>query len=203
MQKYMKSQMPYHGVRLPDVRRICGPLFAARPIASAQVFDDTVERLFIDATRREERYAAMQLAKHRLHRELQTPDRVALYRRLIVTGAWWDTVDEIAANLVGPILRAHRGAVQPVVHGWATDTDLWLRRSAIIAQLGHKHHTDLELLTHAIDVNAGDNDFFIRKAIGWALRQHARTDPDWVRSFVDEREDVLSGLSKREARKHL
>jgi 3-methyladenine DNA glycosylase AlkD len=78
-----------------------------------------------------------------------------------------------------------------------------VRRTAIIAQLGAKQRTDLTLLAAAIDANTGDTDFFIRKAIGWALRQYARTDPTWIQAFVDAREDQLSGLSKREARKHL
>ncbi|PRC42024.1 DNA alkylation repair protein [Mycobacterium sp. ITM-2017-0098] len=203
MQKYMKSEMPYHGVRLPDVRRVCRPIFAAHVIGPAESLDATVERLFVDATHREERYAAIDLARHRLYRGYQTPDRIPLYRRLIIAGGWWDTVDEIAANLVGPILAAYPTEVRPIVLGWANDQNLWLRRSAIIAQLGHKQRTDLELLTLAIDTNAGDKNFFIRKAIGWALRQYARTDPSWVRSFVEARENQLSGLSKREACKHL
>jgi 3-methyladenine DNA glycosylase AlkD len=203
MQEYMKSDIPYYGVRLPDVRRICRPIFAAHPIDSVAAFDDTVGRLFVGATHREERYAAIQLAEHRLYRTHQTPDRIPLYRRLIIAGGWWDTVDEIASNLVGPILAAYPAEVRPIVLGWATDQNLWLRRTAIIAQLGAKRSTDLTLLTLAIDANAGDTDFFIRKAIGWALRQYARTDPKWVQRFVDARDDQLSGLSKREARKHL
>ncbi|HEX7824414.1 MAG TPA: DNA alkylation repair protein [Mycobacterium sp.] len=203
MQQYMKSDMPYYGVRLPDVRRICRPIFAAHPLESDGAFGDAVDRLFACATHREERYAAIELAKHRLYRTYQTPDRLPLYRRLIVAGAWWDTVDDIAGNLIGPILVAHPGEVRPIVLGWATDENPWVRRTAIIAQLGAKQRTDLGLLTAAIDANAPDKDFFIRKAIGWALRQYARTDPAWVREFVDAREDRLSGLSKREARKHL
>ena len=203
MQEYMKSDIPYYGVRLPDVRRICRPIFAAHPIESAGALDDTVERLFVGATHREERYAAIELAKHRLYRTHQTPDRIPLYRRLIIAGGWWDTVDEIASNLIGPILAAYPTEILPIALGWATDRNLWLRRTAIIAQLGSKRRTDLTLLTLAIDANAGDTDFFIRKAIGWALRQYARTDPAWVQAFVDARENQLSGLSKREARKHL
>jgi 3-methyladenine DNA glycosylase AlkD len=203
MQEYMKSDIPYYGVRLPDVRRICRPIFAAHPLDSADAFDDTVERLFAGASRREERYAAVELAKHKPYRTYQTPDRIPLYRRLVIAGGWWDTVDDIASNLIGPILLDYSTDVRPIVLGWATDQNLWVRRTAIIAQLGAKQRTDLTLLTRAIDANAGDTDFFIRKAIGWALRQYARNDPTWVRAFVDAREDQLSGLSKREARKHL
>jgi 3-methyladenine DNA glycosylase AlkD len=202
MQQYMKSDMPYHGVPRPDVRRICKAIFAEHRLASPSAFDTAVSQLFFEATHREERYAALQLAAHRRYRAYQTPSRIPLYRKLIVAGAWWDIVDEVAANLVGPILASHPTEVRPVVAGWATDADLWLRRTAIIAQLGAKARTDLDLLTYAIEVNVGDTDFFIRKAIGWALRQYARVDADWVRDFVAAH-DGLSGLSKREALKRI
>lgn len=202
MQQYMKSDMPYHGVPRPDVRRICKAIFAEHRLASPSAFDTAVSQLFFEATHREERYAALQLAAHRRYRAYQTPSRIPLYRKLIVAGAWWDIVDEVAANLVGPILASHPTEVRPVVAGWATGADLWLRRTAILAQLGAKARTDLDLLTYAIEVNVGDTDFFIRKAIGWALRQYARVDADWVRDFVAAH-DGLSGLSKREALKRV
>ncbi|OMQ14038.1 DNA alkylation repair protein, partial [Modestobacter sp. VKM Ac-2676] len=92
-------------------------------------------------------------------------------------------------------------AVRPVLRGWARDPDRWLRRSAVIAQLGAKARTDTALLAEVIEVNAGDPEFFVRKAIGWALRDHAKTDPAWVRRFLAEHE--LGPLSRREAAKHL
>jgi len=90
-----------------------------------------------------------------------------------------------------------------VVRDWATDPDRWLRRTVVICQLGAKERTDLDILEKAIDANLDDPDFFLRKAIGWALRQHARSDPDWVRAFVASRGDHMSALSRREALKHL
>ncbi len=203
MQRYMKSVMPFHGVRRPEVRSICRIIFDEHPLSSERSVDATVGQLFTTAGRREEHYAALQLARHRRYRAYQTPARVPLYRTLIEIGAWWDTVDEIAANLIGPILLSHPDQVRPTIVEWVTDPNRWLRRTAIIAQLAAKQHTDRDLLTDAIDANTADPDFFIRKAIGWALRQHARTDPQWVRDFVAAREDRLSALSKREARKHL
>ena len=93
--------------------------------------------------------------------------------------------------------------MEPTVRAWATDDDRWLRRTAVIAQVGARERTDLDLLSHAIESNFDDRDFFLRKAIGWALRQYARTDPDWVRAFVAAHDDRISGLSRREALKHL
>ncbi len=94
-----------------------------------------------------------------------------------------------------------------MVRQWAVDDDLWLRRTAMICQLHRKDDTDVDLLREVLEANLEDSrygrEFFVRKALGWALRQHARVDPDWVRAFVAEHEDDLSGLSRREALKHL
>ncbi len=98
--------------------------------------------------------------------------------------------------------RDHPAELTPVLRDWAVATDRWLRRTSIICQLGAKERTDLALLTEAIEANVDDRDFFLRKGIGWALRQYARTDPAWVRTFVDAHPD-LSALSRREALKHL
>jgi len=116
-------------------------------------------------------------------------------------------VDEIAAHLVGSVLAGHRDAVTQTIRGWAADDHLWVRRTAILAQLRHGADTDVALLAEVLDDNLTDSphgsDFFIRKAVGWALRQHARTDPAWVITYVAGREPRLSGLSRREALKHL
>ena len=131
---------------------------------------------------------------------MRDPSLVELYRDLIVSGAWWDHVDELS-HRVGELLLGWPTRVRPVIAGWIGADDLWLRRSAIICQLGAKTKTDLALLADAITTNADDREFFIRKAIGWALRDYAYTDPDWVRTFVEHHR--LSPLSRREATKHL
>ena len=137
----------------------------------------------------------------------QDPAALDLYRHLVVSGAWWDYVDVVAADRVGPILLRHRGVVTSVMRSYAVDGHLWVRRTAILAQLKHGDATELDLLAGVLDANLQDSlhgrEFFIRKAVGWALRQHARTDPDWVRDYVDTRGPRLSGLSRREALKHL
>jgi 3-methyladenine DNA glycosylase AlkD len=104
---------------------------------------------------------------------------------------------------VGDVLAAHRAEVTPVIRKWAVDGDPWLRRTAVICQLRHGPDTDLDLLRFAIEANVADTSFWLRKAIGWALRQQARTDPEWVRAEVDRLDGRISGLSRREALKHL
>ena len=127
-------------------------------------------------------------------------ESLALYEHFLRTGQWWDLVDE-TSHAVGLVVRQHPAAAARM-RVWATDPDMWVQRSAIICQLQHKADTDLDLLTGVIEANQEDSEFFIRKAIGWALRDYARTDGDWVRAFVQTHPD-LSPLSRREALKHL
>lgn len=200
MQAYMKSEMAYLGVPVPSVRAVTRAASRRYPPASAVELGEAAAVLWREATHREHRYAATELLA------LPIADGVLellpLYREMIVTGAWWDHVDGIAPRL-GELLCSHPGEMRPVLLAWSTDPDRWLRRAAIIAQLGLRGRTDEDLLRRVIDANAADGDFFIRKAIGWALRDDARTEPDWVRAFVAARETALSSLSRREATKHL
>jgi 3-methyladenine DNA glycosylase AlkD len=201
MQAYMKSTMPFRGVQTPARTRLMRGIVAAWTPPDRATWEATIRALWDGATFREERYAAIDLCAHRAARRWHDAGTVPLYEHLIVTGAWWDHVDAVAIHFVGPILRADHGGVAPTVRRWAIDGDRWLRRSAIIVQNGAKRSTDARLLAEAIECNIADVDFFIRKGIGWALREYAKTDPDWVRDFVTRHE--LAPLSVREAMKHL
>ncbi len=198
MQAYMKSTMPYLGVRLPEVRRIVAAQLRTQPVLSATSAVQTATILWREAVYREERYAAAALIRTRQ----ADPALLPLYQEMIVSGAWWDHVDE-AASRIGDLLLAHPQTVRPILLAWSTDPDQWLRRASIICQVGHKARTDPELLRDVITPNTGDRDFFIRKAIGWALRDYGRTEPRWVREFVAERQTLLSPLSVREATKYI
>jgi len=202
MQQYMKSSMPFLGVPSPARRALGRGLFLGYPLSDVEQWRAAVLTLWREARYREERYLAVDLTGYRAYAGWQTPDELRMYQELIVTGAWWDYVDDLASNRIGPLLRAHPSLLRQAMRGWATDSDLWMRRTAIICQLGSKEATDTKLLTFCVEANTAHPDFFIRKAIGWALRQYARTAPDWVRAFVDTHPD-LSPLSKREATKHL
>lgn len=198
-QAYMKSEMPFLGVRVPEVRRIVkaevraagtakdGPALAAASLA-----------LWDGATHREERYAASELLAQRVLVGDWT--LVPQLEHIVRTGAWWDHVDGIA-HRVAALHDAHPVATGVLVRRWAVDEDLWMRRLAIISQLGRGDRIDCDLLAGTIEPNLADREFFVRKAIGWALRDAARAHPDWVRAFVADHE--LSPLSRREAIKHL
>ena len=128
-------------------------------------------------------------------------DDLAPVRSLITTHSWWDTVDALAAWTVGPLVAQHD--LGAVMDEWIHDDNIWVARTAILHQLTYKDATDGDRLFRYADLRASDTEFFIRKALGWALRQYARIAPDDVRAFVDPRREQLSGLTVREAMKHL
>jgi 3-methyladenine DNA glycosylase AlkD len=200
-QRYMKSTMPYHGVVTPDMRRIAQAVFADHPLADAATWEAEVLELWRDATHREQRYVAVELAEHKPYRPWLDPSRAPMIEEMIVTGAWWDFVDRLAGVHMGHLLARFPDEIRPMMWRWATDDDMWRRRTSIIVQLGRKATTDTELLFHAIESSVDSTEFFLRKAIGWALREHSKTDPDVVIDYVTAHADELSGLSKREGLK--
>jgi 3-methyladenine DNA glycosylase AlkD len=203
MQAYMKSDMPYHGVPTPLLRQVCRATFASVQFTSARQWQGLVLDLWRRAKFREERYAAMWVAGDPRARPFQTLAAMKLYEELIVTGAWWDYVDDIASHRVGPILRNYPEPMRRKMLSWSRSANLWKRRTSIICQLGFKQDTDLQLLYACIEPSLDSREFFLRKAIGWALRQHAWTDPAEVRRYVRRNRERLSGLSIREALKNL
>jgi 3-methyladenine DNA glycosylase AlkD len=203
MQAYMKSTIPYWGVPSALMRQTCKAVFAEYPFASAEAWQKDVLAIFRGATHREERYAAIELSGDRRAKAFQTLDALPMYEELVVTGAWWDIVDTVAAHRLGPILVKEGAPMKRLMLRWAKDDDLWKRRSAILCQLTRKGATDLDLLYRAIEPSLASKEFFLRKAIGWALRQLAWTSPDEVRRYVREHEAALSPLSVREALKNL
>ncbi len=194
MQAYMKSAMPFLGVQKPARDALARELFGEPMTFDA--WQAAVLTLWREATYREERYMALALAGDRRHREHRTLAALPLFDELIVTGAWWDFVDAVATGMLGELLDRD-GALAPVLRGWAGDADMWRRRSAIIAQVRRKQRTDVALLYDCIERSRGDREFFIRKAIGWALRAYAWVDPDEIVRYCSAHE--LSALSRREA----
>ncbi|MGL3804679.1 DNA alkylation repair protein [Paeniglutamicibacter sp. R2-26] len=199
-QAYMKSRQPFLGVRVPQVRAATREFAAEAGLDTAAARLGAATELWENATHREHWYAAAELCAHRVCRG--RPEFLQLYERMIVEGAWWDIVDGCSRRY-GETLLAHPGIVEPMLREWATDDFMWKRRMAMIAQLHLGARTDTALLDHALASNLDDPEFFIRKALGWSLRQYARTDPDWVLAWVDAHRERLSGLSLREATKHL
>lgn len=195
MRAYMRDQFAFLGVSSPARREAVRPILARRPLDWPLVWAlwDRPEREYhyvaVDHLRRVKVFPAAQLDS---------------LKELITTHSWWDTVDplaKVAGSALDDAALAEAASASEVFRSWATDDNMWVRRVAIICQLSRKDKVDPRLLTHAIEQNLGSKEFFINKAIGWALRDYARTTPEWVRAFVDTHD--LAPLSRREALKHL
>lgn len=200
MAAYMKSEMPFYGVQKAGRTVILRHLVVAFPPADGDDYRRKVAALW-SGEHREEKYLAIGFARHfRRHVEFSNLD---MYRRMIVEGAWWDFVDEIAAHLVGVVVRNEREQMRPVLEQWIDHPDMWVRRSALLCQLRHGADTDEAMLFDFCLRRADETEFFIRKATGWALREYAKTAPDRVRAFLDANGEKLSPLSRREASRHL
>jgi 3-methyladenine DNA glycosylase AlkD len=199
-QAYMRSALPYHGLIMPEVRRVVGELCRRHRLPDAGTWGQAIRDLWDGVTHREQWYAALVLARFRSYASwAQDLGSLPLWEHLIRTGAWWDVNDEITQHLIGPMLAAHPEPMTATLRSWATDPDLWIRRAAILAQNGRRSATDVDLLAYCIRAGLEDRDFFSRKAIGWALREYSKTDPQWVTRFVAAHGDRMSGLSRREA----
>jgi len=204
MAAYMKTEMPFYGVQKPGRVAVIRQMKRAFVPESAGDYAAGVRALWA-LPHREERYLALSFAS--AHRRFVTVEQLDLYESLIREGAWWDLVDEIIMKLVNPItLEAKRrgdSSVRQTMDAWVGDPDLWIRRAAILCQAKHKLHTDADQLFGYCVARAPEREFFIRKAIGWALREYSKHEPSAVRDFLLGHRSQVSGLSRREGAKHL
>ena len=200
MARYLKNQFPFLGLRRQDYQSLVRPLFA-------QLGREPAEKFVLDAAHglwrlpeREFQHCAGDLLD-RFSKRL-SPAALADCRYFILNKSWWDSVDLIATRVVSPLVLRHP-ELRRVMDEWSRSAEsFWLRRTALIHQLGYQQRTDERRLFAYCSRNAREPEFFLRKAIGWALRQYARTAPDAVRAYVDAHPE-LSALSRREALKHL
>ncbi|MBE2251377.1 MAG: DNA alkylation repair protein [Myxococcus sp.] len=203
MRAYLKSELPCLGVRVPTARAVAKALFASRPFTALPALERQVRALWDRARYREERFVALNVLRLSPHRRLLTAKAAPLLEHLILTGAWWDLVDELATHVVATALENDPAAMTKVVKRWAASDALWLKRAALVCQVVRGDDTDLELLAFAIEHAVDGQDFFLRKGIGWALRAVARRDPKAARGLLSRWRGRLSPLSVREARKGL
>ncbi len=195
MAAYMKTDMPFFGVQKPARDRIARELRRRTAAPGRRELERLVRALW-KLPHREQKYLAIQVA--RTWPDLIGPASLPLYEKLIREGAWWDFVDEVAIKLVGASWQAEPAKVAPLLDEWIDDDDLWIRRTAIIVQVGAKKATDWRRLSKYCRRCMHEKEFFIRKAIGWALRDYSYAEPERVKAFLEEHRGQLSGLSYRE-----
>lgn len=196
MQAYMKTTMPFYGVKAPARAQVFKSIKQSYAPNDSASYLAAIEALWA-LPHREEKYLALDFAAH--FKKRARPEDLSFFARLIREGAWWDLVDAIVMGVVSPLYKKHREALREQIVAWLDDDDVWIRRASMISQLKHKSDTDEDELFAAAKRLAHEREFFIRKAIGWALREYSKVAPERVLDFVDDNKDILSGLSQREA----
>ena len=196
---YMRDQFAFLGFSTPTQRALARTVVTGLP-KPTEADLVAVALACWDQDEREYQYFACDYL--RAHAKIPGPAILATAQTLITTKSWWDTVDPLATRFVGDLVRRHRELTKQM-DAWSTDENRWLIRTAILHQLNWGEATDEERLFGYCTRQAGHPDFFVRKAIGWALRQYARTDAHAVRDYLSKNRTILSPLSVREAAKHL
>ena len=196
MKAYMKNKFEFLGIKTPARRKLAKIFFK-------QQTDPVIDWNFINEAwnnpYRELQYAALDYLE--IRKKLLTPTDLPHLKKLAQTKSWWDTIDFLD-RLVGTII-ARFPETKEIILVWSRDEDIWLRRLAIDHQLLRKEETDTELLEKILVNNLGQTEFFINKAIGWALRDYSKTNPDWVRDFIERHQAEMAALSIREGSKYL
>lgn len=197
MSAYMRNLFPFLGIQTPKRRELSREFL--KEARKKQAVDWEFVKLCWAKEEREYQYLALDYLK-RMEKWLTARDTVKL-KELALDKSWWDTVDVID-KLIGNIALNHPKINEKLLE-WSVADNIWLRRIAINHQRGRKEKTDTQLLEKVIVNNLGQTEFFIQKAIGWALREYSKTDPEWVRRFIKKHEGKMAPLSIREASKYL
>ena len=197
MEKYMQDKFRFLGVRGASRTEIYKKYFPeARK--SKSIDWDFIENCW-NKEEREFQYVVVYYLKA-MQRFLKRED-ISRLKYLIVTKSWWDTVD-LLAKVVGSLVIRIEGFDQIMLE-WSKDSNIWLKRVAILYQLSLKEKVNEIILDKILVNNLGDNEFFINKAIGWALRDYSKFNPEWVREFIEKNKNGMANLSLREARKYI
>ena len=196
MEAYMKDQFEFLGVKTPVRRKLSKVFFKKN---SSPAIDWKFIHQAWENPYREMQYVVLDYLQ--LKQKALKPSDLLKIKKLAQTKPWWDTIDFLCRS-VGYICL-HYPETKKIVLDWSTDEDIWLRRLAIEHQLLQKEETDVQLLEQILINNLNQTEFFINKAIGWALRDYSKTNPDWVREFIEKYKDRLSKLSIKEGSKYL
>ncbi|WP_240702917.1 DNA alkylation repair protein [Cohnella luojiensis] len=198
MEDYMRNQYPFLGIKTPERTSLTKEFWSKHGIPAGDELLYVVQQLWQLPEREFQNVAMAYLEKY--GKQAKKTDIVA-FESLITTKSWWDTVDYLASHTMGDHLTRYPDLIPAYAERWIESDDFWLRRTALLYQLRYKQRTDVDRLFDFINRCKDEKEFFIRKAIGWALREYSKTDEDAVRRFVAETR--LSPLSEREALKYV
>jgi len=196
MSVYMRNKFPFLGIKSPLRKQLLKQLFSEYEMPKGEQLLFETMALY-NMPEREFQYAAIAMLE-KGKKQLGTLD-LKFCESLITNKSWWDSVDAIAPSIVGMIVLKDRAKGEEVMRQWSASENMWLNRSAILYQLKYKAEMNEQLLHEIIRMHIGSKEFFIQKAIGWVLREYAKTNPESVASFVNETD--LKPLSRREALK--
>ncbi|MCF6464819.1 DNA alkylation repair protein [Clostridium sp. Cult2] len=196
MAKYMKNKFPFLGLKKPERAALSKEFLKARR-KDTRVDWDLIFKCY-DMPEREFQYLAIDYMEK--VKKLFTPNDMENIEKLLTTKSWWDSVDAIN-KIVGYIAMEYPEVKEDIILKWMKSDNIWLNRVSIIFQLKYKEKTDTEFLSKAILHNSQTNEFFINKAIGWALREYSKTHKEWVKNFIDNY--TLHPLSVREGSKYI
>ncbi|MCF2706721.1 DNA alkylation repair protein [Arcanobacterium haemolyticum] len=197
MSAYMRGRFEFLGVASPERRRVTQPFFRDARRDDAVDWDFVVQCWAMSA--REYQYVAADYL-YAVRRKLNAED-FSRIRSLAALKPWWDSVDSLQKTVTYLVVNTREGG--EVMRRWSVDENFWVRRLAITHQLLRKEATDTELLSEILRANLGSSEFFINKAMGWALRDYSKTNPEWVRGFIERHQDSLASLTIREGSKYL
>jgi 3-methyladenine DNA glycosylase AlkD len=199
MKRYMRDQFEYLGIKSPQNAVLMKEFVKEHGLPPIAQLDE-ISRDLWSLPQREFQYIAMSLAG-KLEKKCE-PEFITTIEYLLITKSWWDTVDTLAGHAVGTHFKRFPTVRERYLKKWRKSDNFWLRRTILLFQLGYKKETDFDLLCELIKENLGSDEFFINKAIGWALRQYAHTSPAPVKKFVSATKE-LHPLSRREALKNI
>ncbi|WP_281666439.1 DNA alkylation repair protein [Gemella morbillorum] len=197
MSKYMKNKFEFFGVGASVRNEIWKPYFKEAK-KTKKIDWDFIEICF-KHDKRECQYTAAYYLKYM--KKFLVEDDIPKLKELVLTKSWWDTVD-ILDKVIGSIIYNNKN-LYPIILEWSKDDNIWLRRVAIDHQLLRKENTDEQLLEKILINNLNHKEFFVNKAIGWALRDYSKTNPQWVCNFIEVHKENMASLSIREASKYL
>ncbi len=198
MENYMKRNFPFLGIKTPLRRELMKKFYHESGILKEPFQENFIMALW-EKDEREYQYAALDYIQRVI--KMLKAEHLPLMEKLITSKSWWDTVDTIAPHTVGKIAKDHPEVMDETIDSWSKGEHLWLRRSAILFQLKYKEETDENRLYRYIIQNADSKEFFIQKAIGWALREYSKTNPSSVKTFIHGNQ--LAKLSIREGSKYV